>query len=205
MKRKEEHLRIEICGGIASGKTTLAALCREAGFSVRNERFQENPFFEKFYADPKAYAFEAELTYLLQHFSQSREAASEPRLAVDFSFVLDLAYARVTLQDVDQSAFDSLLTRVIEKIGLPALIVRLECPTDIELSRIQRRNRAAEQRMAAPFLCALDCQIELALGSPRFSCVPICRIDSSRVDFRPEGKDRHQVLERLIAAIGAAR
>ena len=205
MKWEEKRLRIEVCGGIASGKTTLAALCREAGFSVRNERFQENPFFEKFYADPNAYAFEAELTYLLQHFSQSREAASEPRLAVDFSLALDLAYARVTLQDVDQSAFDSLLTRIIEKIGLPALIVRLECPTDIELSRIQRRNRAVEQRIAAPFLGALNSQIELALGSPPFSTVPICRIDSSTLDFRPEGKDRHQVLERVMAATGVAR
>lgn len=198
-------MRIEICGGIASGKTTLANLCADEGFAVQRERFQENPFFDKFYADPAAYAFEAELTYLLQHFSQSREAASEPRLAVDFSLALDVAYARATLQDADQQAFDNLLTRVIEKIGLPTLLIRLECPTNVELSRIQRRNRLAEQRITAPFLEALDSQIELVLRSPRFSGVPVCRIDSCTWDFRPEGKDRRQALERVMAAIPVAR
>jgi deoxyadenosine/deoxycytidine kinase len=197
-------VRIEVCGGIASGKTTLADLCGEAGFSVQRERFQENPFFDKFYTDPAAYAFEAELTYLLQHFSQSREAASEPRLAVDFSLALDLAYARVTLQEADHPAFDSLLARIIEKIGLPTLIVRLECPTDVELSRIQRRDRVAEQRITAPFLKAIDSQVELALRSPQFSCVPVCRIDSDTWDFRPEGKERRLAMEQVIAAIRVA-
>lgn len=197
-------MRIEICGGIASGKTTLADLFGEVGFSVQRERFQENPFFEKFYADPAAYAFEAELTYLLQHFSQLREVASEPKLAIDFSLALDLAYSRVTLQDADQPAFDNLLTRIIDKIGLPTMIVKLDCPTHVELSRIQSRNRLAEQRITTPFLEALDGQVDLALRSPRFSCVPVCRIDSNAWDFRPEGKDRLQVLEQVMAAIGAA-
>ena len=198
-------MRIEFCGSIASGKTTLAGLCDEVGYTVQRERFQENPFFDKFYADPAAYAFEAELTYLLQHFSQAREAASETKLAVDFSLALDLAYARVTLSNRDQLTFDSVLARIIEKIGLPSLIVRLKCPPDVALSRIHRRKRVSEQGIAVPFLEAIDSQIEKVLLSPPFSCVPVCRIDSGSWDFRPEGKERSLAMERLIAAMQAVR
>lgn len=194
-------MRIEICGGIASGKTTLAALCQEAGFVPQHERFQENPFFEKFYADPEAYAFEAELTYLLQHFSQIREAVSHPRIAVDFSFALDLAYARVSLRGSDQRTFEDLLDRVIEKIARPTLIVRLQCPSAIEFERIRERHRSAEQRIARSFLDAIDNEIERALESRWFANVPVHRLDSQALDFRPDGRDCGRVLEQVVAAM----
>jgi deoxyadenosine/deoxycytidine kinase len=47
--------RIEICGGIASGKTTLAVLMQRSGYSAVFENFTLNPFIENFYSDPVFY------------------------------------------------------------------------------------------------------------------------------------------------------
>jgi deoxyguanosine kinase len=192
------NVRIEVCGGIASGKTTIGAACEEVGLAVRHERFDENPFFEKFYADPEAYAFEAELTYLLQHFSQIREASTCARAVFDFSLVLDLAYALVSLPTADQRTFEQLLDRVIEKIGLPTLIVRLNCPSSTELVRIHERDRPAERKISAAFLESIDNELERALASRWFADVPVLRIDSGALDFRLGGRDRGFVLKRVL-------
>jgi deoxyadenosine/deoxycytidine kinase len=60
-----EIKRIEIAGGIASGKTTLARLLRKVGLQAIHEQFRKNPFFTAFYEDPGYTAFETEITFLL--------------------------------------------------------------------------------------------------------------------------------------------
>jgi deoxyguanosine kinase len=194
-------VRIEVCGGIASGKTTLAAAAASLGLVPCHERFQENPFISKFYADVPAYAFETEITYLLQHYSQTREALPTPRLAADFSLALDLAYAYVTLQPADQQTFAAVLDRVVEKIGVPSLIVRLECDSRVELDRIETRNRQPEQSISLEYLDALDSAIDRALESRWFRRVPVVRIDSHRADFRADGDGKGPVLQQVAAAI----
>ena len=194
-------MRLETCGGIASGKTTLAAAVASVGLTPCHERFQENPFHAKFYADVSAYAFETEITYLLLHYSQIREALPTPGLATDFSLALDLAYAYVTLQPADQQTFAAVLDRVVEKIGTPSLIVRLECESRVELERIQTRNRQPEQSISLEYLDALDLAIDRALESRWFRSVPVVRIDSHRTDFREASDGREPVLQQIAASI----
>src|SRR5262245_59019820 len=95
--------RIEIAGGIASGKTTLARLLGQSGrIKAVHEQFRKNPFFEAFYRDPAGTAFETELTFLLQHYHLQRKAMRlDGSYCVDFSAVLDHAYACVTLGRID--------------------------------------------------------------------------------------------------------
>ena len=37
------RIRIEICGGIAAGKTTLAEVLEQNGYTAIYERFEDNP------------------------------------------------------------------------------------------------------------------------------------------------------------------
>jgi len=199
-------MRVEVCGGIASGKTTLVSALETLDFAVGRERFASNPFFEKFYADPTGYAFETELVYLLQHLSQIKEVTSlNRRVAFDFSLALDLAYARVTLGARDQWTFEHLLDRAIEKVGPPDLVVRLRCSAEGELLRIQERGRLAEQRLGVTFLRSLDSELDLALRSRWFTAVPVLSIDSQALDFRPDGPDREHVLQEITVASEATR
>jgi deoxyguanosine kinase len=105
--------RIEICGGIASGKTTFARLFAEQA-KVIYEDFLAVPFWEDFYAAPAEHAFETELSFLLQHYHQVKRAQSESHTLIvcDFSFALDAAYAHVSLNPGDLKAFLGVLEQV---------------------------------------------------------------------------------------------
>jgi deoxyadenosine/deoxycytidine kinase len=195
-------MRIEVIGGIASGKSTLAAALGDAGMQIVAEEFSKNPFFEQFYKDPAGYAFEAEITYLLQHYSAIKCGLTlgNGALAADFSLALDLAYAFVTLDSDDRQIFLTVLERIIDKIGVPNLIVKLDCSAEVEFERIRARNRVAEQTVSIQYLQDLNAATERALGDALFQAVPVTRIDSQALDFRPGAKDRAAVVACVIDA-----
>src|SRR5207302_1694437 len=87
-RAKGMAIRIEICGGIASGKTTFASLFEQQA-KIIYEDFQAVPFWQDFYAAPAEHAFETELSFLLQHYHQVKRAQSKGQSLVvcDFSFV----------------------------------------------------------------------------------------------------------------------
>ena len=72
-------LRIEICGGIASGKTTLGGALDGKETLCCFEKFEANPFWSAFYNDPAENAFEAEIT-----FSSSTLPSNQGRVSVSY-------------------------------------------------------------------------------------------------------------------------
>lgn len=195
-------MRIETCGGIASGKTTLAIAMAELGSTVLLERFQDNPFFTKFYSDRNAYAFETEITFLLQHYSLMREASHASSMVVaDCSLALDLAYAEVTLDAGDRTAFTSVLRRALERLGPPALIIRLECDSKVELARIQARAREGEEAIDLNYLDSVDVALEDVIAGGWFADVPVVRINSHALDFRTDGAGRPAALRQVADAL----
>lgn len=196
-------MRAEVCGGIASGKTTLAAAAAGLALTPRHERFQDNPFFAKFYSDRDAYAFETEITFLLQHYSMLHEAGTESIMA-DFSLALDLAYADVTLKAADRAVFTSVLRRILERVGPPTMIVRLDCSSRVALERIRARAREGEEAIDLDYLNAVDSALEEVLAGRWFAGVPVVRIDSHALDFRADGPDRPVALQRVSDALRTA-
>ena len=81
-------MRIEICGGIASGKTTFAALVSRIGYESISESFVTNPFWDAFYSEPGSYIFETEITFALQQYHQVKKqlGAAKP-IVCDYSFI----------------------------------------------------------------------------------------------------------------------
>lgn len=66
--------RIEVCGIMASGKTTLVRLFEKNGFGAFYERYWENPFVNAFYLDKsEECVFETEMVFtLLQDFQMPK-------------------------------------------------------------------------------------------------------------------------------------
>ena len=62
--------RIEICGGLASGKTTLAELMSQVSPKPVLENFKKVPSWQAFYTNPGKYIFETEITFTLLHYHQ---------------------------------------------------------------------------------------------------------------------------------------
>lgn len=195
--------RVEIVGGVASGKTTLNSLLARQGFWGLFEDFASNPFFELFYASPSRYAFETEVTYMLQHYSSiaNAEVAGDQPLVADFSMALDLAYARVTLGADDLAVFETVFDHALAKIGLPDVLVKLDCAPEVELARIRARARPAEQGITLDYLSRLNQSVEQVLLDRRFKGLEVLRIDSHALDFRPDGRDRDAVASRVLNAL----
>lgn len=196
-------MRLEIVGGIASGKSTLAAVLARQGVEPVYESFAANPFFELFYSNPTRYAFQTEVTYMLQHYSSIADAtdAAHKRVVADFSMALDLAYARVTLSPDDLKIFEQVYDHAVAKIGWPDLLIKLDCAPEIELARIRARARPAEKSIELDYLRRLNLATEAVLDDARFRGQAVLRINSGALDFRPEGRDRADVVNQVLSRL----
>jgi deoxyguanosine kinase len=157
--------RVEICGGIAAGKTTLAQALEHGEVSTSLEAFEENPFWSAFYSEPVDNAFEAEISFLLQHYHQIKLVGRSlsSLLVCDYSLLLDLAYASTTLAAEELTAFLSVYSVVKNRLPPPMLIVHLRCDADEEFSRIARRGREVERTATLDLLMRLNAAIEQQL------------------------------------------
>lgn len=190
--------RIEICGGIASGKTTFASLLGCAGIDAVLENFQANPFWEAFYRDPARHAFETEITFLLQHYHQAKAgAAADKVFACDFSLLSDLAYATVTLHNSKRKTFLTVYKEVTQDLGAPNLLVHLRCGAATELDRIRRRGRAAEESITLRYLDELNSAIERQVAKARKQ-TEVILIDSEQQNFATDTIIQRELVNLLL-------
>jgi len=195
MKHLNNNFRIEICGGIASGKTSLAVLLEENNIGkIIYEDFHSNPFWKDFYENPGNYIFETELTFTLQHYHEIKKQQSNNTLLIcDYSLLLDLAYANIGLNDQKLLLYHKILQELYKDIGHPDLYIYLECSENEELKRIKNRDRAIEQNIQFDFLSQLN--TELINDINKFASPYILKINSEKYDFINNEKDKQEILK----------
>lgn len=194
-------LRVEICGGIASGKTTLALVLAETGCTPNLEDFRSNPFWEAFYKDTKGVAFETELTFFLQHYHEIKKAKPGiSQFVCDHSLLLDLAYSRVTLQGKRIAIFQEVFAEVWSELGPPNLLVYLQCDPETELHRIRRRARKVEEAINLSYLSDLNASLE-AVVSEYSSGLRVLEIDSAKVNFAELDDAKNTVRKKVLEAL----
>ncbi len=174
--------RIEICGNIASGKTTLCQGLVSKGYIPIFEDFSKNPFFLPFYQNPQAFSFETEVTFLLQHYHSIKLQETDNMIACDYSFFLDLAYADVNLSGNRHKIFCEILLELQSEIALPSQIIQLVCPQEVLRNRIVARRRALEKSVTIHYLRSLARAISLRIEEISDQ-VPVISIDSNAIDF----------------------
>lgn len=174
---------IEICGGIASGKTSLSKTLALQGLLPVYENFQDNPFWRAFYENPTGCSFETELTFLLQHYHSIKQAPRGKTVICDFSLLQDMAYADVNLAGERHRIFCELEKELRAEIGLPNLLISLSCPPEILLLRINARNREAEKTIDLKYL--LDLNRAIMVRAQKISSdVQVINIDSNKINFQ---------------------
>lgn len=187
-------MRIEICGGIGAGKTSLVNANLFSSFVHVKESFKQNPFWEAFYKSPGDHAFETEITFLLQHYHDvKRHSGSE--LICDFSFAQDLAFAEMGLTGNRLKLFREVAKECLSEIGFPTATIYLNCSPSILLQRITERGRPEEMNIGEEFLKKLSENIEKELSHEDWK--NRLTLDSEKIDFRKTGPE----LERVIRDI----
>jgi deoxyadenosine/deoxycytidine kinase len=182
---------IVVEGPLGVGKTTLARLLAEE-FNARAifEQVEDNPFLKKFYDDPRAYAFQTQLFFLLSRYRQQRALRQQDLFAqqtvADYLFAKDQIFAQANLEPDELALYRQLFSLLDARLPKPDLVVYLQARADVLLERLRKRDRDYERRIAWEYVQ----RIAEAYRDFFFYYdeTPLLVVNSSDVDFvaRPE-------------------
>jgi deoxyadenosine/deoxycytidine kinase len=155
------HRFIVIEGPIGVGKTSLA--CRVGASLAADlvlEQAMQNPFLERFYRNPRAGAFPAQLYFLFQRAQQlaalkQQDLFSSVRVA-DYLLDKDRLFARVTLDEAEYALYEEVSKKLDIQAPRPDLVVYLQAPVDVLMERIARRGIGFEQQIQREYLERLN-------------------------------------------------
>ena len=144
-------------GLIGVGKTTLCrALRDEMRAHLVLEPADDNPFLKEFYADSGRFAFPAQMFYLATRYAQQqglRQGQLFTDLIVsDYLFEKDRLFAEKTLEGDELALYDRFAGLLGTQLVRPDLVLFLDAPTDVILSRIQCRGISAEAVIQPQYL-----------------------------------------------------
>lgn len=159
MTNKLRHVVIE--GPIGVGKTSLARrLADSLEGETLLERPEDNPFLDRFYAEPGRHALATQLAFLVQRSMQMQQLRQDdlfrPRIVSDFLLAKDRLFAEVTLDDKEFELYEQVYRHMISDVHHPDLVVYLQAPVGVLQDRIARRGRRMERGISDEYLEVLS-------------------------------------------------
>jgi deoxyguanosine kinase len=147
-------------GAIGSGKTSLARKLSETLHAeLILEAANENPFIERFYAEPARYALATQINFLFQRADQLRALAQpglfSQRVIADFLLDKDPLFARLNLTDDELALYEKLYGFLKPQAPVPDLVIVLQASVDTLLTRVQKRGIRYERSIDAAYLARL--------------------------------------------------
>jgi deoxyguanosine kinase len=152
---------IVVEGPIGVGKTSLARrLAQTYEATLILEQAAENPFLERFYRNPSAAAFPAQLYFLFQRTQQlqglNQSDMFSPVRVADYLMAKDQLFARVTLDAAEFALYEQIHAKLGVVTAKPDLVIYLQAPVDVLLARIARRGIGFEQHIERGYLTRLN-------------------------------------------------
>jgi len=185
--------RVEICGAIASGKTTLANAFAKLGQNTELEDFSKIAMLDDFYSDPLSVSFETEISFTLQHYYQIKKALRiGGHVVCDFSPIDDYAFALAILNEREMEIYNQIFAYVLEQIGKPQKLIRLYASADELILRIKNRGRANEQGICKSSLLSFEESLNTAVEQ-FYADIPLIELDTeqySPLDYCKEFLDK---------------
>ncbi len=196
MVQKKVYIAVE--GVIGAGKTTLARLLAER-LSARLvlEEAEDNPFLAEFYRNRKRFAFQTQLSFLVQRHWQQRLIAQQDifrRVTVsDYLFDKDRIFASVNLDEMELALYN----RIAEALGCdaprPDLVIYLIVGIEILQKRIRTRGRPYEKDFDKGYIQALVAAYNDYFF--HYKAAPVLAIDAGETDFREDAESFDAVLK----------
>lgn len=152
---------IAVEGVIGVGKSSLANLLAEnMDGRLVLENPEENPFLDQFYKDPRHYAFQTQLFFLLSRFKQQQDLPEpdlfHPLVVADYLFAKDRIFAYVNLSETEISLYEKVMALMEVRVKKPDLVVYLQSSTERLMRNIRGRNRPYERDISEVYLRTLN-------------------------------------------------
>jgi deoxyguanosine kinase len=196
------HIAIE--GPIGVGKSSLAKiLAQKYASRLVKEEVEGNPFLERFYENPRKFAFQTQLFFLLSRYRQQRELAQgdlfEAGLVCDYILAKDKIFALINLEDDEISLYESIYKLLVSTLPKPDLVIYLQARPEVLLSRVRKRGIAYERNISLDYLRTLsDAYNEYFF---HYNETPLLVVNTSEIDFVESPRD----LEHLVREVKSVK
>jgi deoxyadenosine/deoxycytidine kinase len=192
---------IAVEGVIGVGKTTLAQmLCERLRARVVLEKFEENPFLEKFYKDPDRYAFQTQIFFLLSRYRQQQELFQadlfQKVIVSDYMFEKDKIFAYLNLQDDELRLYETLVSQLEKNIPTPDLVVYLQSSVERLMANIRNRARSIEEPISEEYIRNLNEAYNYFFF--RYKAAPLLIVNATQIDFVNNRKDFEELLAQIV-------
>jgi deoxyadenosine/deoxycytidine kinase len=194
------YLAIE--GPIGVGKTRLAERLAQKLEATTILENTDNPFLPDFYADKPGAALQTQLFYLLNRHRQltgKRQADLFLQTTIcDYVFDKDKIFAYLNLDDNELFIYQRLFDLLARDVPPPDLVVYLQAPTDLLMTRLEQRAADPERELRVP---DEDYVRELNEAYQHFffhySATPLLVVETSQFD--PNASD--EALDDLVRQV----
>lgn len=179
---------VVLSGTIAAGKTTAAGVLSDAlGLPTFLEDWSTNPYFARYYQNPRAWALQTHLHFyadaVRNHHAASQQGGIQDRGVQEmFSVFAGVMVRSGTLDGDGFGLAESLHQAITPMLGAPDLFVHLECSPGQALERIRDRGREAEAAIDLDYLHALGAQYKVLVADWQDS--PVIVWDTEVHDMR---------------------
>jgi deoxyadenosine/deoxycytidine kinase len=196
------HIAIE--GPIGVGKSSLAKiLAQKYASRLVKEEVEGNPFLERFYENPRKFAFQTQLFFLLSRYRQQKELAQgdlfEAGLVCDYTLAKDKIFALINLEDDEISLYESIYKLLVSTLPKPDLVIYLQARPEVLLSRVRKRGIAYERNISLDYLRTLsDAYNEYFF---HYNETPLLVVNTSEIDFVESPRD----LEHLVREVKSVK
>ena len=194
---------IVVEGPIGVGKTSLATrLAEDSGADLLLERAEENPFLERFYQNPEQAGLPTQLHFLFQRIKQLEHFRQDDLfrtgMVADFMFEKDRLFAQTILDDDELHLYDQVTTNLDVRFRVPDLVIYLQAPLDVLLTRIHKRHRKIESQLEPAYLQRLvDGYTEFFY---HYAEAPLLIVNASVIDLVGNENDYQALVEQIPQA-----
>ncbi|HOX05991.1 MAG TPA: 2-amino-4-hydroxy-6-hydroxymethyldihydropteridine diphosphokinase [Planctomycetota bacterium] len=197
------HIAVE--GPMGVGKTTLAArLAHELGYRLVLEAPEANPFLPLMYKDRRRWAFQAQVSFLLDRYRQLSELAQGDLFAggtvADYFFDKDRIFAGLNLSPEEFGLYRRLEEGVAGRLERPDAIVYLRASPGVLMERVRRRGIAYELGEDLPAYLERICAAYAEhFRSP--AGAPVLVVDTDELDL-VRGREQLAALVDALVGLG---
>jgi deoxyguanosine kinase len=191
---------IVVEGPLGVGKTSLTRLLAER---LKGEALLEDveghPFLTKFYRNPRKYAFQTQVFFLLRRYQQTAEIHQldlfKKVIVSDYLFEKDRIFARINLDGQEFWLYEQVFQLLNRTAVVPDLVIFLQAKTDVLLGRIRKRGRKFEKGVSPDYIESINQAFNTFFFHYQES--PLLVIDASEIDFVHVPEDLDNLVEQI--------